>query len=52
LRDGRYSCWDDDERVDFKVGELQVDVYAVESDDEVEENVLRFLGDFSKKLHL
>ena len=35
-----YRSGDDDKRVNFKVGELQIDVNAVESDDEIEEDVL------------
>jgi hypothetical protein len=47
-----YSSGDDDERVDFEIGELQVDVYAVKSDDEIDEDVLGFLWDFREELLL
>ena len=47
-----YGRGDDDERVNFKVGELQIDVYTVESDNEIEEDVLRFCGNFGEKFFL
>jgi hypothetical protein len=41
----KYSCRDDNERVNLKIGELQVDVYAVKSHDEINENVLCLFRD-------
>jgi len=39
----------DDERVDFQVGELAVDVDSVQARDEVDENVVYALGDLLEK---
>jgi hypothetical protein len=47
-----YGCGDDDEGIDFEVGELEIDVDAVESDDKVDQYVLSFGGDMGEEILL
>jgi hypothetical protein len=47
-----YSGWDNDERVDFEIGELEIDIDTVESDNKVDEDILRFGRDLGKKFLL
>jgi hypothetical protein len=47
-----YGCGDDDEGIDFEVGELEIDVDAVESDDKVNQDVLRFGRDMGEEILL
>ena len=43
---GDVGVGDDDQRVDFEVGKLAVDVDGVEAGDEVDEDIVDSLGDF------
>ena len=45
LGGGGISVGDDDQRVDFKVGELAVDVDSIETGDEVNQHIVDALGD-------